>query len=159
MRTRRSARRASGAGAANVGPASQDGRIRIRGGASRDRPPPHDFAMRPVDRPAMPSPRLSRSAHREREVCSAAVLIEFGTMGTFARTRCDLTDHFGYRSGERMKSTHPLAIALAGMSGCPAVSSLCAIVTPPTSLISQSASAPSPSKPETMMAISLPFQC
>jgi hypothetical protein len=31
-------------------------------------------------------------------------------------------------------------MALAGMSGCPAVSSFCAIVTPPTSLIIQSAS-------------------
>ena len=54
---------------------------------------------------------------------------------------------------------HPLAIALAGMSGSSAVSSFCAMVTPPTSRISQSASAPSPSNPETMTAISLPCQC
>ena len=38
-------------------------------------------------------------------------------------------------SGERTKSMHPLAIALSGMSGCPAVSSFCAMAMPPTSLI------------------------
>jgi hypothetical protein len=48
-------------------------------------------------------------------------------------------------SGERMKSMHPLAIALSGMSGCAAVSSFCAMVIPPTSLMPQRAAAPSPS--------------
>jgi hypothetical protein len=61
-------------------------------------------------------------------------------------------------SGERIKSIHPLAIALPGMSGCPAVSGFCAIVMPPASLMPHSAAAPSPSKPETMTAISLPPQ-
>lgn len=58
----------------------------------------------------------------------------------------------GISSRERIKSMHPLPIALAGLSGPRAVSSLCAMITPPTSLISQRASAPSPSKPETMTA-------
>jgi hypothetical protein len=40
-----------------------------------------------------------------------------------------------------------------------AVSSRCAMVMPPTSFMSHSAAAPSPSKPETMTAISLPSQC
>ena len=48
-------------------------------------------------------------------------------------------------SGERTRSMHPVAIALAGISGTPAVSSLCAIVVPPTSLIAHNAAAPSPS--------------
>lgn len=48
-------------------------------------------------------------------------------------------------SGERIKSIHPLAIALCGISGCPAVSGFCAMVMPPTSFIPHSASAPSPS--------------
>ena len=47
----------------------------------------------------------------------------------------------------RPTSTHPLAIALAGMSGCSAVSGFCAIVTPPTSRMAQSASAPSSGVP------------
>src|ERR1035437_10066035 len=34
-------------------------------------------------------------------------------------------------SGESTKSTHPLAIALSGMSGWAAVSSFCAMVVPP----------------------------
>lgn len=34
-------------------------------------------------------------------------------------------------SGDRMKSIHPLAIALSGMSGWVAVSSFCAMVVPP----------------------------
>jgi hypothetical protein len=48
-------------------------------------------------------------------------------------------------SGERTKSIHPLAMALLGMSGAPAVSIFWAIVIPPTSLIPHSAAAPSPS--------------
>ena len=48
-------------------------------------------------------------------------------------------------SGERTKSIHPLAIALAGMSGWLAVSGFCAMVMPPTSLMPHKASAPSPS--------------
>jgi hypothetical protein len=61
-------------------------------------------------------------------------------------------------SGDRMRSTHPLAIALSGISGCSAVSSFWAIVTPPTSRMTHSAWAPSPSKPKTMTVMSLPFQ-
>jgi len=48
-------------------------------------------------------------------------------------------------SGDRTKSMQPLAIALAGMSGCEAVSSLWAMVMPPTFLIPHKAAAPSPS--------------
>jgi hypothetical protein len=33
-------------------------------------------------------------------------------------------------SGERIRSMHPLAMALDGISACPAVSGLCAMVTP-----------------------------
>jgi len=62
-------------------------------------------------------------------------------------------------SGERTKSMHPVAIALSGISGCLAVSSFCAMVTPPASFMPHSAVAPSPSYPETMTAMSLPLQC
>ncbi len=48
-------------------------------------------------------------------------------------------------SGARTKSMHPVSIALSGMSGCAAVSSRWAIVTPPASFMPQSAAAPSPS--------------
>ncbi len=37
-------------------------------------------------------------------------------------------------SGERTESTHPLAIALSGMSGCPAVSNFCKAGTPLSTL-------------------------
>ena len=48
-------------------------------------------------------------------------------------------------SGDKTKSMHPLAIALSGMSGWLDVLNFCAMVMPPTSLIPQSAAAPSPS--------------
>jgi hypothetical protein len=38
-------------------------------------------------------------------------------------------------SGERIKSIHPLSVALKGISGCAAVSSFCAIVMPATSFM------------------------
>jgi hypothetical protein len=62
------------------------------------------------------------------------------------------------QASNRMRSTHPLAIELSGISGCSAVSTFRAIVTPPTSRIAHSARAPSPSKPKTMTVMSLPFQ-
>jgi hypothetical protein len=49
---------------------------------------------------------------------------------------------FAISSGERIKSIHPLAIALSGISGCAAVSGFCAMVIPPTSLMPHKASAP-----------------
>jgi hypothetical protein len=62
------------------------------------------------------------------------------------RSACAIcTMAFAISSGERMKSTNPLATALSGMPGCRAVSRRCAIVVPPTSLMARRASAPSPS--------------
>jgi hypothetical protein len=62
-------------------------------------------------------------------------------------------------SGERIKSIHPLALALLGISGCSEVSGFCAIVMPPATLIPHSASAQSPLYPETITAKSLLSQC
>jgi hypothetical protein len=60
---------------------------------------------------------------------------------------------FAISSGDKMKSIQPVSTALSGISGWITVLDFCAIVMPPTSLIPQSAAAPSLSEPETIMAI------
>jgi hypothetical protein len=96
----------------------------------------------------------SASEHRKLQESAHDVRIK-STEARVAVKRHIAAAEFGYpairtislaiSSGERTKSIHPLAIALSGMSGCPAVSSFCAIVTPPTSFMPHSAAAPSPS--------------
>lgn len=53
-----------------------------------------------------------------------------------------LDDFFAMSSADNTEALRPLFIALSGMSGWIAVVKLCAIVMPPTSLISHSATAP-----------------
>ena len=61
-------------------------------------------------------------------------------------------------AAERTKSTWPVFWASSGISDHSAVSGVCTIVVPPTRLMSPNAAAPSPSRPDTMTAISFPSQ-
>ena len=79
--------------------------------------------------------------------------------GAAARYGCPPTcaSCFAISSGGRMKSTHPLSMALCGMPACRADSSRCANVIPPTALISHSPSVPSEPVPERTTPIARAF--
>ena len=99
-------------------------RLRFRRGGRPHAPRPR---CRTIDCPAASRLRLSKG--RGTEGCAF-----FFAGGSSETSSCAIrTISLAISSGERTKSIYPLAIALPGMSGLPAVSSLCAMVMPPTS--------------------------
>jgi hypothetical protein len=100
-------------------------------------------------RPGAKDAALTYRAGRSRVTCPPAALRRLPLTSRPAeagvRPRTIRVISAAMPSGDRTKSMHPLAMALAGISGCPAVSGFCAMVVPPASLMPQSAAAPSPS--------------